>query len=207
MIELTEISLPDACIRYEQITGKKITESIFINLAFNRKIKLLVLYDGKVQHIGDSGEKIIDYYGWLVPLPRFYAELVANGSCNVDMLTNFQEDAMFTLLKGVSKSIRITKDNLFINGETLNYLSGFEPAYNKEKGRREKQISFIQNFITQQKWELHDLPLGAKTTAKTYCISNNPKLFTENGFVRAWQEGLDRGLFRLHDHDKFSGRG
>lgn len=202
---LSTVSLPDACIRYEQITGKKITESIFINLALNSKIKLLVLYDGKVNRSWDGGEEIIDYYGWLTPFPRFYAELVTNGRSNVNMLSNFQEDAVFTLIEGVSKGITITKDNLFINGETLNYLSGFEQGSNK-KGRRESQITFIQDFIKQQEWVPHDLPTGAKAATKAHCDSNNPRLFAENSFDHAWKEGVKRGLFRLHDHHKYSGR-
>ena len=206
MIELTEISLPDACIKYEQITGKKITESIFINLAFNRKIKLLVLYDGKVRRTWNGGEEVIDYYGWLAPLPRFYAELITDGSCNVNMLTNLQGDAFFTLLQGVSKSITMTKNNLFIDGETLNYLSGFEPEHKNGRGRRDRQISFITDFLKQKGWESHDLPTGSKTTTKNYCLSINPKLFTKDSFDHAWQEGLDRGIFRLHDHAKYSGK-
>jgi hypothetical protein len=206
MIELTEISLPDACIRYEQITGKKITESIFINLAFNRKIKLLVLYDGKVQQIWDSGEKIVDYYGWLVPLPRFYAELIANGSCYVNMLTNFQEDAVFVLFQDVSKSMRITKDNLFITGETLNYLAGIESSDTKKNSRRGDQLSLIEKYIKQKGWPAHTLPYSAKSEIEKYCIESNPKLFTESGFYHAWKEGVKRGLFRTKDHDKYSGK-
>lgn len=203
MLDLSTYSLPDACIKYGQVTGEQITEGYLINLALNGKIKLLVLYDGAIQR---DSEDIIDFYGWLVPLPRFYAELIANGSCNVNMLTNFAEDTMFTLLEGVSKSITISSNNLFVTDTTLNYLAGIRPVDNFNNGRRANQIAFILEFIQSKDWSAHDLPYAAKSEIKKYCIESNQKLFTGSGFDHAWKDGLKSGHFKTQGHDKYSGK-
>lgn len=75
----------------------------------------------------------------------------------------------------------------------------------KEKyGRREQQLHAIKELITEYEFNPLEIPNGGKAKIKAACDKIPGGLFTKDGFIRAWQKGLDKGLFKMKNHDKFT---
>ena len=69
--------------------------------------------------------------------------------------------------------------------------------------KKEQQHQFILAEITRLKYEVQDIPYGGKKNIETACLKS-ANLFTRSVFKRAWQAGLDKGLFRTRNSERYS---
>lgn len=70
-------------------------------------------------------------------------------------------------------------------------------------GRREQQHEIILAVIAALEYDPLQIPDGGKARIKKACLTR-PRAFTDAGFNHAWVEGINAGLFRLANHEKFS---
>lgn len=76
----------------------------------------------------------------------------------------------------------------------------------ENKGRRVKQLSAIVAAAQSLGLNALHLATGDKQRIKTHCQQAFPKLFTEDGYKRAWQTAVDQNLVRMEDHEIFARR-
>lgn len=72
-----------------------------------------------------------------------------------------------------------------------------------DTSRRAQQHEIILVVIAALEFTPLEIPDGGKARIKAVCLTRK-SLFTDDGFKKAWQEGLNKGLFKLINSDKFS---
>jgi hypothetical protein len=94
----------------------------------------------------------------------------------------------------------LVMEGFFADAESEGYEESAEP---ENLGRRKLQHEVILAVIAALGYEHMAIPDGGKAQIKSILL-NRPLLFTESGFSHAWKAGVDDGLFRLLNHDRFS---
>lgn len=74
----------------------------------------------------------------------------------------------------------------------------------KKKSRREQQLEVILVRVSELGYDRMAIPDDGKGLIKDYCIKNYRKIFTEDGFKKAWSAGVKAKRFRMLNHDKFT---
>lgn len=73
----------------------------------------------------------------------------------------------------------------------------------KPKGvRRDNQVNQICEIGKKLGYDLLNIPEGGKAEIRAKCMPYT-KLFTKDGFTKAWLEANNRGLIRIQNKDKY----
>jgi hypothetical protein len=72
------------------------------------------------------------------------------------------------------------------------------------KGKRDQQIDALLAEISNQDWNPIAIPRGGKGILKQILCEEQPRLFTHDGFLKAWQVALNREQVRAENHENYS---
>lgn len=92
-------------------------------------------------------------------------------------------------------------------GNTENVTTETENSFSESQeavGKREKQLKFILEVITELNFDALKIPDGGKALIKKECLTTRPELFTADAFQHAWKKGAKDKLFCMANSHKYS---
>lgn len=91
-------------------------------------------------------------------------------------------------------------------GAELNEDNQSQPLTDNSKdqaGRRKQQYDVILAIIDTLGFDSKKIPDNGKAKIKELCLRRK-RLFTDEGFLGAWKDGVKAGHFRMLNHEKYS---
>lgn len=91
-----------------------------------------------------------------------------------------------------------------LQDEDMDFSEEVDTLVEEQKiGRRKMQQLAILEVISKLSYDPNSIPDGGKSKIKSILL-RYPQLFTSSGFDHAWHLGVEGGLFRLLNHNKFA---
>ena len=171
---------------------------------------------GELQYYGD-----IDGWSYRENLINPYPKVKGlRAPCGVIDLWNDEGEILYAephdclIHKDNFKRYLQSKKQWPVTGLLANWWANNEPKAETEietlgndeeiKGRRNKQLDIICKTATELGYvDLLNIPEGGRAAIKAECKKNNPSLFSDDSFKRAWAEADKRGLIRVKNKEKY----